>query len=177
MIEEAADAREKAYLLNRRLETIRGTLFRQTMFAEFERTTHKMAQEGHAMTPDTFSAVYKALNEKYYAAEVTVDPQISLEWMRIPHFYRPFYVYQYATGISAALSLTRKITRVDGSEGSGKIETATEKYLEFLASGDSDYPLELLKRAGVDLTTPQPVENAMRCFEEALTELEALVVS
>jgi oligoendopeptidase F len=167
MIDITDDPTEKAYLLNLQLETIRGTLFRQTMFAEFERIVHGMARDGYALTPDTFSVVYKELNDKYFADEVSVDMEIAMEWGRIPHFYRAFYVYQYATGISAAISITRKIK----SEGT----PAVNGFMEFLASGDSDYPLELLKRAGVDLTTPEPVEGAMRAFEAALTELEKLI--
>ncbi|MDR3121790.1 MAG: oligoendopeptidase F [Clostridiales bacterium] len=167
LIGAAKDETEKAYLLNRQLETIRGTLFRQTMFAEFERTVHKKAQEGEALTPDTLSEVYKALNDKYFAKEVAVDGRIALEWARIPHFYRPFYVYQYATGISAAIFLTERI-RAEGRE-------AVDRYMEFLSSGGGDYPLLLLSRAGVDLTSPAPVEGAMRAFEAALAELEKLV--
>jgi len=163
----AASPAEKAYLLNRKLETIRGTLFRQTMFAEFERTVHNKAREGGALTPDSLSAAYKGLNDKYFAKEVSVNPEIAIEWARIPHFYRAFYVYQYATGISAAMSIAERIK----NEGAG----AVERYLEFLAGGDSDYPLELLKRAGADLTTPGPVEGAMSAFESALAELERLV--
>ena len=167
MIGCAASPSEKAYLLNRKLETIRGTLFRQTMFAEFERIVHGRAREGDALTPDSLSAVYKGLNDKYFAKEVLVNPEIAIEWARIPHFYRAFYVYQYATGISAAMSIAGRIK----SEGAG----AVERYLEFLASGDCDYPLELLRRAGADLTTPGPVEGAMTAFESALSELEELV--
>ena len=167
LIGASADKTEKAYLLNRQLETIRGTLFRQTMFAAFERIVHNNAREGVALTPDALSAVYKELNDKFFAEEVSVNPEIAMEWARIPHFYRSFYVYQYATGISAAMSLVRGIK----SEGA----PAVARYMEFLAGGDSDYPLALLRRAGVDLTTPEPVEGAMRAFGETLEELEKLI--
>ena len=167
MIGASQGPEEKAYLLNRQLETIRGTLFRQTMFAEFERIIHKRAGEGSALTPDTLCAIYKGLNDKYFGPAVAVDAEIALEWSRIPHFYRAFYVYQYATGISAALSLTRGI-----KSGNGE---AVGKYLAFLASGDSAYPLDLLKEAGVDLTTQEPIEGALRIFETALDELEKLI--
>ena len=167
IIQNADDRAEKIYLLNRLLETIRGTLFRQTMFAEFERVIHNMAREGAALTADALSAEYKKLVDKHFGAEVNVNDEIAMEWARIPHFYRAFYVYQYATGISAALSITRRI-KAEGAP-------AVERYLEFLAGGGSDYPLELLKRAGVDLTTPEPVEGAMQVFGAALTELENLI--
>ncbi|MCL2060183.1 MAG: oligoendopeptidase F [Oscillospiraceae bacterium] len=167
LIGGAADPAEKAYLLNRQLETIRGTLFRQTMFAAFERIIHKNALEGAALTADALSEAYKGLNDKFFADEVGVNPEIAMEWARIPHFYRAFYVYQYATGISAAMSIARRI-KAEGAP-------AVESYMEFLASGDSDYPLELLKSTGVDFSTPAPVEGAMRAFEAALEELEKLI--
>ena len=166
MIRDTSDPREKAYLLNRQLETIRGTLFRQTMFAEFERIIHHNVLEGEPLTPDSLSATYKALNDKYFAAEVSVDPQIALEWSRIPHFYNAFYVYKYATGISAATSLTKQLVSGDPE--------AVKRYRAFLASGCRDYPLNLLKAAGVDLTTPEPIIDAMDIFKAALDELEAL---
>jgi oligoendopeptidase F len=167
LIASAKDAKEKAYLLNRKLEAFRGTLFRQTMFAEFEKEIHQLAGAGEALTPDALSQAYKRLNDKYYAAGVAVDEEIALEWARIPHFYHAFYVYQYATGISAATSLVARIA----AEGA----PAVERYMRFLASGGSDYPIELLRAAGVDLSTPAPVVDAMRAFEAALAELEALV--
>jgi len=167
LIKCASDRSEKAYLLNLLLESIRGTLFRQTMFAEFERIVHGKMKEGAALTPDVFSSIYKGLVDKYFASEVSVNPEIAMEWARIPHFYTAFYVYQYATGISAAMSITRRIK----SEGA----PAVDRYLRFLAGGGGDYPLELLRGAGVDYSTPEPVEGAMRAFEEALNELENLI--
>jgi oligoendopeptidase F len=167
LIGAARDGREKAYLLNRQLETLRGTLFRQTMFAEFERIIHGRLQQGGALTPDALSDAYKALNDKYFAAQVCVDGEIALEWARIPHFYHAFYVYQYATGISAATSLAGRIA--------GEGAPAVERYMRFLAGGGSDYPINLLQAAGVDLTSAEPIENAMRVFEGALQELERLI--
>jgi oligoendopeptidase F len=164
MLENASDKREKAYLLNHYLEEFRGTLFRQTMFAEFEKITHGMLQNGQALTADEFCSIYRKLNEKYFMPEVVIDKEIDLEWARIPHFYRSFYVYKYATGISAAVSLSQQILK-DGAP-------AVERYLNFLGSGSSDYPLELLKAAGVDLTEPKPIEDAIKVFESILDELE-----
>jgi len=167
LINAASGPAEKAYLLNRQLETLRGTLFRQTMFAEFERIVHNKSREGEALTPDSLSSIYKGLVDKYFAEGVSVNQEIDIEWARIQHFYRAFYVYQDATGISAAISLARDIKE----EGA----PAVARFMDFLAAGDSDFPLELLKRAGVDLTTPAPVEGAMKVFDGALTELEKLI--
>ena len=165
----ARDAKEKAYLINRQLETFRGTLFRQTMFAEFERIIHKKSDNGESFSPELFSTIYKELNDKYFSSEVEVDSQIALEWARIPHFYNAFYVYQYATGISAATSLAKRIS----SEGS--CGPSVDRYMKFLSSGGSDYPLELLKLAGVDMTVPAPVEEALQVFESSLYKLEELI--
>ena len=167
LIAKTAAPAEKAYLLDKRLELIRATLFRQTMFAEFERIVHMKAEDGEALTPDSLSEIYKGLNLKYFAAEVNVDAEIAVEWARIPHFYSAFYVYQYATGISAAMELTRRI-KAEGAP-------AIADYMEFLAGGDSDYPMELLKRAGADMLTPAPIEGAMRVFQDDLNELEKLI--
>jgi oligoendopeptidase F len=167
LIGAARDSREKAYLLNRQLETIRGTLFRQTMFAEFEKLIHGKLQSGVALTPDTLSTSYKILNDKYFAAQVRVDEEIALEWARIPHFYHAFYVYQYATGISAATTLASRIA----AEGA----PAIERYLRFLSGGGSDYPINLLLEAGVDLTATEPIESVLRVFEGALDELERII--
>ena len=167
LLNVTTDRRERAYLLNHYLEEFRGTLFRQTMFAEFEKITHAMAENGEALNADEFCRIYRQLNEKYFSPEVIIDDDIAMEWSRIPHFYSSFYVYKYATGISAAASLSQQILR-DGVP-------AVDRYLEFLRSGGSDYPLELLKKAGVDLTTPKPVEDALKTFEKILNELEELV--
>jgi oligoendopeptidase F len=161
------DRKERAYLLNHWLEEFRGTLFRQTMFAEFEKISHEMIEKGEALNADGFCRIYRGLNEKYFGPEVVIDEDIDMEWARIPHFYRSFYVYKYATGISAAVSLSRQIL--------GDGVPAIDRYLEFLKSGGSDYPLELLKKAGVDLTVPKPIEDALKTFEKVLDELEGML--
>lgn len=167
MLEHTRDKKEKAYLLNHYLEEFRGTVFRQTMFAEFEKAVHGAADKGEALTVDEFCRVYRGLNEKYFGKAVAVDKEIDMEWSRIPHFYNSFYVYKYATGMSAAASLSKQIL----TEG----RPAVDRYIAFLSSGGSDYPLELLKKAGVDLSTPKPVEDAMGVFKEVLDELEGLL--
>jgi oligoendopeptidase F len=154
-------------VLNHSLEGFRGTLFRQTMFAEFEQQIHSRAEQGEPLTADTLSKMYHTLNEKYYGAEVTIDDLIDIEWARIPHFYYNFYVYQYATGISAASALVQQILQ----EG----KPAVNRYLKFLSSGSSDYSIELLKKAGVDMTTPQPVRQAFQLFESHLEQMERLL--
>jgi len=161
------DRKERAYLLNHYLEEFRGTLFRQTMFAEFEKITHELAENGEALTAQEFCRIYRELNEKYFSPEVVIDDEIVYEWARIPHFYSSFYVYKYATGISAAVSLSQQILKEGNS--------AVERYIEFLKSGGSDYPLELLKRAGVNLLQPKPVEDALATFESIVDELERLI--
>ncbi|SFE73659.1 oligoendopeptidase F [Alteribacillus iranensis] len=161
------DKKKKMYILNHFLEGFRGTVFRQTMFAEFEQLIHEKAANGEALTPDVLEKEYYALNEKYFGEDMTLDEDIALEWSRIPHFYMNFYVYQYATGYSAAAALTRQILE----EG----EPAVEKYLSFLQSGSSDYPIEVLKKAGVDMTSPEPIREAMKLFEQTLHEMEELL--
>ncbi|HHW49016.1 MAG TPA: oligoendopeptidase F [Clostridiaceae bacterium] len=158
---------EKAYLLNHYLESFRGTLFRQVMFAEFEKIIHEKAEAGQAITCQTLCDIYHQLNKKYFGDEIVIDRDIDMEWSRIPHFYSSFYVYKYATGFSAAVSISQQIL----SEG----RPAVERYIDFLKSGGSDYPLELLKKAGVDLSTPKPVEDAMVVFKETLDEMEKLI--
>jgi oligoendopeptidase F len=158
---------EKAYLLNHYLEEFRGTVFRQVMFAEFEKIIHEKVEKGEALTSETLSNIYLGLNEKYYGSEVVIDKEIGAEWSRIPHFYTSFYVYKYATGFSSATSISQQIL----SEG----EPAVERYKKLLCGGSSDYPLELLKKAGVDLSTPKPVQDALNKFGELLSELESLV--
>ena len=161
------DEKKRIYLLNHYLEGFRGTLFRQTMFAEFEHTIHTKAQNGEALTADMLTEEYYALNKKYFGDNVVSDEEIGLEWARIPHFYYNYYVYQYATGISAATALSKQILE----EG----QPAVDRYLEFLKSGSSDYPIEVLKKAGVDMTTAEPVREAFKVFEEKLNELESLL--
>lgn len=154
----------KMYLLNHYLEEFRATVFRQTMFAEFEDITHKLCEEGVPLTAALLCDEYAKLNDKYFAPIVDTDELISYEWARIPHFYNAFYVYQYATGFSAATAIAEKILK-DGPED----------YLEFLKTGDSNYPIELLKIAGVDMATTEPIESAMKRFDEVLTQLENMV--
>jgi oligoendopeptidase F len=162
-----SDNSEKAYLLNHYLEEFRGTLFRQTMFAEFEKAIHIIIETGGALTAQELCRIYRELNVKYFGQEVIIDDEIDMEWARIPHFYYSFYVYKYATGISAAASLSKQITE----EGA----PAVERYTGFLGSGGSDYPINLLKKAGVDLSAPKPIEDAMKTFEIILEELETLI--
>ncbi len=167
LLKHTNDRAVRIALLNHSLEDIRGTLFRQTMFAEFEQQIHSRAEEGEPLTADTLSALYTALNEKYYGGESVIDELIGIEWARIPHFYYNFYVYQYATGISAAAALVQQIL----NEG----QPAVERYLKFLSSGSSDFSIELLKKAGVDMTTPQPVRQALQLFESHLSQMEELL--
>ncbi|RCX21001.1 oligopeptidase F [Anaerobacterium chartisolvens] len=167
MLANTRDNREKAYLLNHYLEEFRGTVFRQVMFAEFEKLVHEKAEQGEALTTEMLSETYRGLNMKYFGNEVVVDQDIDIEWARIPHFYTSFYVYKYATGFSAATSLSRQILEEGGP--------AVSRYISFLESGGSDYPIELLKRAGVDLSTPQPIQDALNVFEEILNELEGII--
>lgn len=167
LLKNTDDNAVRLAILNHSLEDIRGTLFRQTMFAEFEQQIHKKAEQGESLTADTLSEMYKALNEKYYGAETVIDDLISIEWARIPHFYYNFYVYQYATGISAASALVQQILH----EG----QPAVDRYLKFLSSGSSDYSIELLKKAGVDMTSPEPVRLAFQLFESHLSQMEQLL--
>jgi oligoendopeptidase F len=163
-------SKDKAFrlaVLNHSLEGFRGTLFRQTMFAEFEQQIHARAEQGESLTADTLSALYRSLNEKYYGGVAFVDELINIEWARIPHFYSSFYVYQYATGISAASALAQQILQ----EG----QPAVDRYLKFLSSGSSDYSIELLKKAGVDMTSPEPVRQALQLFESHLSQMEQLL--
>lgn len=167
LLPKASSKQEKAYLLNHYLEEFRGTIFRQVMFAEFEKIIHQKVEEGDALNAQELCDIYYGLNKKYFGETVNVDKDIEIEWSRIPHFYSSFYVYKYATGFSAATAIAEKIL----TEG----QPAVEKYLEFLKSGGSNYPIELLKIAGVDLSTPKPIEDALKVFEKTLEELEALL--
>jgi len=161
------DEKKRLYLLNHYLEGFRGTVFRQTMFAEFEHDIHVRAQNGEPLTPELLTTIYYDLNKKYFGDEIVVDKEIGLEWARIPHFYYNYYVYQYATGFSAATALSQQILE----EG----ESAVTRYIEFLKAGSSDYPIEVLKKAGVDMTSAQPIEQACKVFEEKLNEMEELL--
>jgi len=168
MLKRTDDKQEQLYLLNHYLEGFRGTVFRQTMFAEFEHLIHQKAQNGEALTADMLTKEYYELNKKYFGEEdIHIDEEIGLEWSRIPHFYYNYYVYQYATGFSAAAALSSQILE----EG----EPAISRYLEFLKAGSSDYPIEVLKKAGVDMTTSAPIEAACKVFEEKLAEMEQLL--
>ena len=167
LIKNSTDPEEKKYLLNLYLEEFRTTLFRQTMFAEFEKLTHEAVENGEVLTAEWLSEEYGKLNQKYYGDKVTYDAQIAMEWSRIPHFYRAFYVYKYATGFSAAAAISAKIL----NEG----PAARDAYIEFLKTGESDYPIELLKIAGVDMGKPDPIIQAMDAFEKLVVEIEKLV--
>lgn len=164
------DPKKRIYLLNHWLEGFRGTVFRQTMFAEFEHIIHQLDQDGEALTAEKLTEEYYKLNQKYFGDEIVIDEQIGLEWTRIPHFYYNYYVYQYATGLSAATALSNQIL----TEG----KPAVDRYInEFLKAGCSDYPIEVLKKAGVDMNTAAPIEEACRVFEEKLNELEQLLLA
>jgi oligoendopeptidase F len=167
LLENAKDDRERAYLVNRELDDIRGTLIRQTMFAEFEKITHEMAEAGEPLTVQAFKDVYRKLLEAYFGPDFALDDELSLECLRIPHFYRAFYVYKYATGISAAIALSQRVLN------GGKKEL--NEYLGFLKGGCSKDPLDLLRDAGVDMETPQPVEAALARFGELVEELDELI--
>lgn len=166
MLKNTDDPRQKMYLLNHYLEQFRGTVYRQTMFAEFEKLIHEKVEAGEALTPETLCSLYYDLNIDYYGPDMVVDEDIKMEWARIPHFYNEFYVYQYATGFSAATALSQQIL----NEGA----PAVERYLTFLSSGGSDYPIELLRKAGVDMASPQPVVEALQVFARLLDEMEEL---
>ncbi len=162
-----SDPELRLAILNHALEDIRGTLFRQNMFAEYEQVVHSLAEEGEPLTADSLSEMYHYLNAKYYGGVAVVDELIDIEWARIPHFYSSFYVYQYATGISAAIALSQQILH----EG----QPAVDRYLNFLSSGSSDYSIELLKKAGVDMTSPEPVRQACQMFGSYLKQMEDLL--
>lgn len=167
LLGKTTDKKERAYLINHFLEQFRTTLYRQTMFAEFELNIGKMAQEGTSLTPDVLNAEYRRLNRLYFGEEVVLDDEIDMEWMRIPHFYYNYYVFQYATGYAAAIALSRRILR----EG----ESAVKDYLGFLSGGCSKSPIDLLRGAGVDMSTTVPVEEALKLFDELIGEMEQLM--
>ncbi|MDG4656641.1 oligoendopeptidase F [Ectobacillus antri] len=168
LLKTTDDKKKRLYLLNHYLEGFRGTVFRQTMFAEFEHLIHMKAQEGEALTPDLLTELYYNLNKKYFGNNLVIDEEIGLEWSRIPHFYYNYYVYQYATGFSAATALSKQILE----EG----EPAVRRYIDnFLKAGSSDYPIEVLKKAGVDMTSSKPMQDALQVFAEKLDELEQLL--
>ena len=167
MLKNVKDKNERLYLLNHYLESFRTTVFRQTMFAEFEKIINEQLESGGALTADYLCQEYKKINELYYGPSVVIDEEIAMEWARIPHFYYNYYVFQYATGYSAAVALSEQILK----EG----KPAVDRYLNFLKSGSSDYPLEVLKKAGVDMTTEEPVNNAMALFSKLVDEMDKLI--
>lgn len=166
LMKRCTDWEEKKYLINYFLDQFKGTMYRQTMFAEFEMLTHGVVEKGGMLTAEQISGIYLTLNKKYYGEDMISDPEIAFEWARIPHFYTPFYVYQYATGFAAAIAISSKI--LAGEEG------IVEKYKKFLSGGNSMDPIDLLKICGIDMSSPQPVEAALDVFEEYLGELERM---
>jgi oligoendopeptidase F len=168
LLKTTTDPKMRAYIINREIDDLRGTLFRQTMFAEFEKIVHAIDESGDALTLDVFKSEYHKLLETYFAENLRIDPELDLECLRIPHFYHAFYVYKYATGISAAVALSQRV--LSGQFG------GVEAYLKFLRSGGSKFPLETLKAAGVDMTTPTPIESTLQLFERRLDELEELLL-
>ena len=167
MLKNAKDKNEKLYLLNHYLESFRTTLFRQTMFAEFELIINEYLEKGGALTAEYLCETYRKLNKLYYGPNMVIDDEIAIEWARIPHFYYNYYVFQYATGFSAAIDLSKKILEDE--------DPAVDRYMDFLKSGSSDYPINVLKKAGVDMTTKEPVDNAMKLFKELVDEFDKLI--
>lgn len=169
LLKNTTDKAQRAYLINHFLDSFKGTVYRQTMFAEFELKTHEMAEKGEPLTPDALAELYYNLNKTYFGEGMVVDKEIAMEWERIPHFYYNFYVYQYATGFSAAVALATKILE----EG----EPAVKNYLKFLSGGCSKSPIELLRTAGVDMATPEPVNAGLKLFGELIDEMDELMKS
>ncbi|MDQ0086800.1 oligoendopeptidase F [Paenibacillus anaericanus] len=166
LLKKSTDPKQKLYLLTYYADQFRTTVFRQTMFAEFEKIIHERAEAGISLTPQELSSIYYDLNVKYHGEQMAVDKEIEMEWARIPHFYNSFYVYKYATGFSAATSFSKKILE----EG----QPAVDRYLSFLKSGGSDYSINILKKAGLDMSSPQPIRDAMNIFEELIEQMENL---
>lgn len=162
LLKNCTDASEKKYLMNHYFEQFKGTLFRQTMFAEFEMITHKMAEDGEVLSTQALCDVYRKLNEEYFGEDMVIDDEIALEWSRIPHFYTPFYVYQYATGYSAAIAIASKIFKGD--------EKTLKGYKQFLSGGCSMHPIDLLKLCGIDMESPQVIQEALDVFGKLLEE-------
>ena len=162
LLDNTQDEKVRLYILNNYIDQFRTTVFRQTMFGEFEKIVHEMAEQGRALTAKEFSKVYGDLNRLYYGPNVDTDDDISLEWARIPHFYNAFYVYKYATGFSCAVQIANHIYSTGDTKG----------YMEFLKSGGSDYPLEILKKADVDLLSGDPIRSCMTAFADAVDAFE-----
>ncbi len=167
LLQQTTDPAMRAYLINRQIDDIRGTVYRQTMFAEFEKIAHEAEERGEALTLDSFRQMYRGLLNDYFGPDFTLDAELDLECLRIPHFYNAFYVYKYATGLSAAVSLAHQV--LSGKTG------AVEKYLGFLKSGGCEFPLPTLLQAGVDMSQPTPIEQTLALFEQRVGELEALL--
>ncbi|MDB6155269.1 MAG: pepF1, partial [Chthoniobacteraceae bacterium] len=165
LLAQTEDRQLRAYLINRQIDDIRGTVYRQTMFAEFEKLIHAMEEAGEPLTLETFRKTYRGLLEAYFGPDFVLDPQLELECLRIPHFYSAFYVYKYSTGLSAAVSLSQQVL------GGGDVE----RYLGFLKSGGAKFPLPTLAAAGVDMSSPAPIEATLRLFAQRVDELEALL--
>jgi oligoendopeptidase F len=165
LLAETDDRQMRAYLISRQIDDIRGTVYRQTMFAEFEKNIHAMEEEGAPLTIETFRQTYRALLDDYFGGEVVIDSELELEGLRIPHFYSAFYVYKYATGLSAAVSLAQQVL------ANGDLA----RYLGFLKSGGARFPLPTLAAAGVDMTTPAPIAATLDLFARRVDELEALL--
>ena len=168
LLQQTSDPKMRAHIINRQIDDIRGTVFRQTMFAEFEKIIHEIEESGNALTLEVFKTEYHKLLAAYFAENFVLDPQLDLECLRIPHFYNAFYVYKYATGISAAVALAEHV--LTGEPDS------VEAYLNFLRSGGSKFPLETLKSAGVDMNAAATIESTLRLFERRLDELESLLL-
>ncbi len=166
LLDKEDDAEMKKHLLNHFIDQFKGTFFTQVMFAEFEKETHEMAEKGQPLNVDVFNQIYERLFREYNGVEVKLDEEVKYGWSRIPHFYRPFYVYKYATGYTSAIHLATQILSGD--------QDTLKSYLQFLQSGSSDYPLELLKKTGVDLTSPHPIINSLKRFEELVEEFSKL---
>ena len=164
LLKTETDKDKRAWVLNHFLESFRATVFRQTLFAEFELRAHGLQEAGEPLTAESLNKLYKEINEDYYKG-VNIPELFSIEWARIPHFYNAFYVYQYATGFSAAVAIAKKISETGDTKG----------YLEFLKTGGSDFPIEELKLSGVDLSKPETIENAMALFKETIEELKNLL--
>lgn len=165
LLDHCRDKKQQKYLLNYYFEQFKGTLFRQTMFAEFEMETHKLAGQGEVLTADKLCSIYKALNSKYFGEDMVIDEEIAYEWARIPHFYTPFYVYQYATGYSAAVAISARIIRGD--------EKTIQGYKKFLSGGSSLHPIELLQLCGIDMEKPDVVRDALNVFRQLLDRWDA----
>jgi oligoendopeptidase F len=167
MMDRAKTDKERAYLINMRIDEIRGTIVRQTMFAEFEKVTHALVEAGEPLTVDALRKEYRKLLDLYFGPDFTIDDELELECLRIPHFYRAFYVYKYATGLSAAIALSQRVLNGGPRE--------LNAYLSFLKGGGSKWPLDLLRDAGVDMEKPAPINAAMKLFGQLVDELEELL--